>query len=84
MTFKIVASQGERIVFDQRVEAGSGRLDPAKLMREAAEAGVKQELASLTRSRIEHDQRLPLVFRHDGGLMRVHVRPPRRCGPAGC
>ena len=94
MTFKIVASQGERIVFDQRVEAasprearevmkralrlesltglvyaiteipaalieeivsakmamvtvGNGRLDPAKLMREAAEAAVKQELAAI-------------------------------------
>jgi hypothetical protein len=88
MTFKIVASQGERIVFDQRVEAasprearevmkrglrlesltglvyaiteipaslieeivtakmarvtvGNGRIDPAKLMREAAEAAVQ-------------------------------------------
>lgn len=94
MTFKIVASQGERIVFDQRVEAasprearevmkrglrlesltglvyaiteipaalieeivtakmarvsvGNGRIDPAKLMREAAEAAVKQELAAI-------------------------------------
>ena len=94
MTFKIVASQGERIVFDQRVEAaspreareamkralrlesltglvyaiteipavlieeivtakmarvavGNGRLDVAKLMREAAEAAVKQELAAI-------------------------------------
>jgi hypothetical protein len=94
MTFKIVASQGERIVFDQRVEAtspreareamkralrlesltglvyaiteipavlieeivtakmarvavGNGRLDVAKLLREAAEAAVKQELSSL-------------------------------------
>jgi hypothetical protein len=94
MTFKIVASQGERIVFDQRVEAaspreareamkralrldsltglvyaiteipaalieeivtakmarvavGSGRIDVAKLVREAAEAAVKQELSSL-------------------------------------
>ena len=94
MTFKIVASQGERIVFDQRVEAasprearevmkralrlesltglvyaiteipaalieeivtakmarvsvGNGRLDPAKLMREAAEAAVRQELAAI-------------------------------------
>jgi len=87
MTFKIVASQGDRIVFDQRVEAasprearevmkralrlesltglvyaiteipaalieeivsakmarvsvGNGRIDPANLMREAAEAAV--------------------------------------------
>jgi hypothetical protein len=94
MTFKIVASQGDRIVFDQRVEAasprearevmkrglrlesltglvyaiteipaalieeivsakmarvsvGNGRIDPAKLMREAAEAAVKQELAAI-------------------------------------
>jgi hypothetical protein len=94
MTFKIVASQGERIVFDQRVEAasprearevmkrglrlesltglvyaiteipaalieeivsakmarvsvGNGRIDPAKLMREAAEAAVKQELGAI-------------------------------------
>jgi hypothetical protein len=94
MTFKVVASQGDRIVFDQRVEAaspreareamkralrlesltglvyaiteipaalieeivtakmarvavGSGRIDVAKLMREAAEAAVKQELSSL-------------------------------------
>jgi hypothetical protein len=94
MTFKIVASQGERIVFDQRVEAasprearevmkralrldsltglvyaiteipaalieeivtakmarvavGSSRIDVAKLVREAAEAAVKQELSSL-------------------------------------
>jgi hypothetical protein len=94
MTFKIVASQGERIVFDQRVEAaspreareamkralrldsltglvyaiteipaalieeivtakmarvavGNGRLDVVKLVREAAEAAVKQELSSL-------------------------------------
>jgi hypothetical protein len=94
MTFKIVASQGDRIVFDQRVEAaspreareamkralrldsltglvyaiteipavlieqivtakmarvavGNGRLDVVKLVREAAEAAVKQELASL-------------------------------------
>lgn len=94
MTFKIVASQGERIVFDQRVEAasprearaamkralrlesltglvyaiteipaalieeivtakmarvtvGNGRIDPAKLMREAAEAAVEQELAAI-------------------------------------
>jgi hypothetical protein len=94
MTFKVVASQGDRIVFDQRVEAaspreareamkralrlesltglvyaiteipaalieeivtakmarvavGNGRLDVAKLMREAAEAAVKQELSSL-------------------------------------
>ena len=94
MTFKIVASQGERIVFDQRVEAtsprearevmkralrlesltglvyaiteipaalieeivtakmarvsaGNGRIDPAKLMREAAEAAVKLELAAI-------------------------------------
>ena len=94
MTFKIVASQGERIVFDERVEAvspreardamkralglesltglvyaiteipaalieeivtakmarvsvGNGRLDPAKLMREAAEAAVRQELAAI-------------------------------------
>ena len=94
MTFKIVASQGERIVFDDRVEAasprearevmkrslrlesltglvyaiteipaalieeivtakmvrvsvGNGRIDPAKLMREAAEAAVKQELAAI-------------------------------------
>jgi hypothetical protein len=94
MTFKVVASQGDRIVFDQRVEAasprearevmkrglrlesltglvyaiteipaalieeivtakmarvsvGNGRIDPAKLMREAAEAAVKQELAAI-------------------------------------
>ena len=94
MTFKIVASRGDRIVFDQRVEAaspreareamkralqlesltglvyaiteipaalieeivtanmarvavGNGRIDVAKLMREAAEAAVKQELSSL-------------------------------------
>lgn len=94
MTFKIVASQGERIVFDQRVEAasprearevmkralrlesltglvyaiteipaalieeivsakmarvsvGNDRLDPAKLMREAAEAAVRQELDAI-------------------------------------
>jgi hypothetical protein len=94
MTFKVVASQGDRIVFDQRVEAaspreareamkralrlesltglvyaiteipaalieeivtakmarvavGNGRIDVAKLMREAAEAAVKQELSSL-------------------------------------
>jgi hypothetical protein len=94
MTFKIVASQGERIVFDQRVEAasprearetmkralrldsltglvyaiteiptalieeivtakmarvavGNGRIDVAKLAREAAEAAVKQELAAI-------------------------------------
>jgi len=94
MTFKIVASQGDRIVFDQRVEAasprearevmkrglrlesltglvyaiteipaalieeivtakmarvsvGNGRIDPGKLMREAAEAAVKQELAAI-------------------------------------
>ena len=94
MTFKIVASQGDRIVFDQRVEAaspreardamkralrlesltglvyaiteipaalieeivsakmarvsvGNGRIDPAKLMREAAEAAVRQELAAI-------------------------------------
>ncbi len=94
MTFKIVASQGDRIVFDQRVEAaspreareamkralrldsltglvyaiteipavlieeivtakmarvavGNGRLDVVKLVREAAEAAVKQELSSL-------------------------------------
>jgi hypothetical protein len=94
MTFKIVASQGDRIVFDQRVEAaspreareamkralrldsltglvyaiteipavlieeivtakmarvsvGNGRIDVAKLVREAAEAAVKQELSSL-------------------------------------
>jgi len=94
MTFKIVASQGDRIVFDQRVEAasprearevmkralrlesltglvyaiteipaalieeivsakmarvsvGNGRIDPANLMREAAEAAVKQELAAI-------------------------------------
>ena len=94
MTFKIVASQGVRIVFDQRVEAasprearevmkralrlesltglvyaiteipaalieeivsakmarvsvGNGRIDPAKLMREAAEAAVKRELAAI-------------------------------------
>jgi hypothetical protein len=94
MTFKIVASQGERIVFDQRVEAaspreareamkralrlesltglvyaiteipaalieeivtakmarvavGNGRIDVAKLVREAAEAAVKQELAAI-------------------------------------
>jgi hypothetical protein len=94
MTFKIVASQGDRIVFDQRVEAaspreareamkralrldsltglvyaiteipaalieeivtakmarvavGNGRIDVAKLLREAAEAAVKQELSSL-------------------------------------
>ena len=94
MTFKIVASQGERLVFDQRVEAvspreardamkralglesltglvyaiteipsalieeivaakmarvavGSGRIDPAKLVREAAEAAVKAELTAL-------------------------------------
>ena len=94
MTFKIVASQGDRIVFDQRVEAasprearevmkralrldsltglvyaiteipaalieeivtakmarvsvGNGRIDPAKLLREAAEAAVKQELAAI-------------------------------------
>jgi len=94
MTFKIVASQGDRIVFDQRVEAaspreareamkralrlesltglvyaiteipaalieeivtakmarvavGNGRIDVGKLVREAAEAAVKQELSSL-------------------------------------
>ena len=94
MTFKVVASQGDRIVFDQRVEAaspreareamkralrlesltglvyaiteiptalieeivtakmarvavGNGRIDVAKLVREAAEAAVKQELSSL-------------------------------------
>jgi len=94
MTFKIVASQGDRIVFDQRVEAasprearevmkrglrlesltglvyaiteipaalieeivtakmarvavGNGRIDPAKLMREEAEAAVKQELTAI-------------------------------------
>ena len=94
MTFKIVASQGDRIVFDQRVEAaspreardamkralglesltglvyaiteipaalieeivtakmarittGNGRIDPAKLMREAAETAVRQELAAI-------------------------------------
>lgn len=94
MTFKIVASQGDRIVFDQRVEAtspreareamkralrlesltglvyaiteipaalieeivtakmarvavGNGRIDVAKLLREAVEAAVKQELSSL-------------------------------------
>jgi hypothetical protein len=94
MTFKIVASQGDRIVFDQRVEAtspreareamkralrlesltglvyaiteipaalieeivtakmarvavGNGRIDVAKLLREAVEAAVKQELAAI-------------------------------------
>lgn len=94
MTFKIVASQGGRLVFDQRVEAvspreardamkralglesltglvyaiteipsalieeivtaimarvamGNGRIDPAKLVREAAEAAVKSELTAL-------------------------------------
>ena len=94
MTFKIVASQGERLVFDQRVEAdtprearevmkralglesltglvyaiteipsalieeivaakmarvavGNARIDPAKLVREAAEAAVKAELTAL-------------------------------------
>jgi len=94
MMFKIVASQGDRIVFDQRVEAtspreareamkralrlesltglvyaiteipaalieeivtakmarvavGNGRIDVVKLVREAAEAAVKQELSSL-------------------------------------
>ena len=94
MTFKIVASQGDRIVFDQRVEAaspreareamkralrlesltglvyaiteipaalieeivtakmarvavGSSRIDVAKLVRDAAEAAVKQELSSI-------------------------------------
>jgi hypothetical protein len=94
MTFKIIASQGGRIVFDQRVEAdtpreareqmkralrlesltglvyaiteiptalieeivaakmarvavGGGRIDAAKLMREAAESAVKSELAAV-------------------------------------
>jgi hypothetical protein len=94
MTFKIIASQGGRIVFDQRVEAdtpreareqmkralrlesltglvyaiteiptalieeivaakmarvaiGGGRIDAAKLMREAAESAVKSEMAAL-------------------------------------
>ena len=94
MTFKIVASQGGRLVFDQRVEANSpreareamkralgleslaglvyaiteipcalieeivaakmaraavngGRLDAAKLVREAAEAAVKREMEPL-------------------------------------
>jgi hypothetical protein len=30
-----------------RVSVGNGRIDPAKLMREAAEAAVKQELAAI-------------------------------------
>ncbi len=94
MTFKIVASQGGRLVFDRRVEAdtpreareamkralgleslaglvyaiteipaalieeivaakmarvsvGNGRVDPAKLMREAAEAAVRHEMAAV-------------------------------------
>ncbi len=94
MTFKIVASQGGRLVFDQRVEActpreareamkralgleslaglvyaiteipsalieeivaakmaritaGNGRVDPAKLVREAAEAAVRHEMAAV-------------------------------------
>jgi hypothetical protein len=94
MTFKVVASQGGRLVFDQRVEADSpreareamkralglesltglvyaiteipvalieeivaakmarvavagGRIDPAKLVREAAQAAVRSELDAL-------------------------------------
>lgn len=94
MTFKVVASQGGRIVFDRRVEAacpreardamkralglesltglvyavteipveligeivsakmaraamGRGRIDPGKIVREAAEAAVKSELSAI-------------------------------------
>ncbi len=118
MTFKIVASQGGRLVFDQRVEAetpreareamkralglesltglvyaiteipaalieeivaakmaritaGNGRVDPAKLMREAAEAAVRHEMAAVK-------NRLAALEGRKGGAAETEPSAPKR------
>lgn len=118
MTFKVVASQGGRIVFDQRVEAESpreardamkqalglesltglvyaiteiptalieeivaakmaqvavsgGRIDAAKLVREAAEAAVRTEMAALK-------NRLAVLEGRKGGWAAVEAEPAKR------
>ena len=129
MTFKIVASQGDRIVFDQRVEAaspreareamkralrlesltglvyaiteipaalieeivtakmarvavGNRRIDAAKLMREAAEAALRQALSSLKNRLTALEGRKgnageAITTASDGGEL------PKRFDPAG-
>jgi len=118
MTFKVVASQGGRIVFDQRVEAESpreardamkqalglesltglvyaiteiptalieeivaakmarvavngSRIDAAKLVREAAEAAVRSEMAAIK-------NRLAVLEGRKGGGAAVEAEPAKR------
>ncbi|MBE2180162.1 MAG: hypothetical protein IAE97_06790 [Chthoniobacterales bacterium] len=119
MTFKVVASQGGRIVFDQRVEAESpreardamkqalglesltglvyaiteiptalieeivaakmaqvavsgGRMDAAKLVREAAEAAVRTEMAAIK------NRLAVLEGRKGGGVGEIDLAAPKR------